>query len=274
MIELLVTLLIIVILVIVAYFTYISMKESIDNKLPLDTFKKSLDDIVSVDNQLNKKQDDFTKQLTTFNTDIESKFLTVNSNIENVVSTDKVIQTSINTLQGTITKDKTYQTNQNNYANNWIATLYQRDNDITTKIKPLIDNAAPYLMKDLASVDSSVLNIAPTTNIKEVNINKPINISKNTLTMDNWVITSDNDKLCFNKNQKKVLCISQNDTPLELYDTNGELTNNKNRKISDIPLEFTNTNKNSKINDIPLEFTNTNKKNNIIDVSTFIRGPH
>jgi hypothetical protein len=226
MIELLVTLLIIIILVIIAYFTYISMKESIDNKLPLDTFKKSLDDISNADNQLNKKQDDFTKQLTTFNTDINSKFLTVNSNIDNVVNTDKVIQTSINTIQGTITKNQKNQNSQNNYANKWITTLYNFNSDTNKKIQPLIDNAAPYLMKDLASVNSNVLNIAPTDNINKININKPIDISKNNLIMDNWVISSENDKLCFNKNEKKVLCIKQTDTPLELYDTNGALTSN------------------------------------------------
>jgi hypothetical protein len=250
------------------------IKNKIEEKLPIGTFEKEVESISTNLTDSENKLTEFStttkknllnlqnmdKTLNTGITNLQDRDKTLNSVITNLQNMDKNLITGIKTLNTDITNlqntDETLNTSitamQGNYKKltDFDTKLQTSVIGLTKDVTTLKTNASSFPMKDFATVASSTLILGPTANIKQINVNKPLNLSSNPLNMSDWKISSDNSKICFTKGDQKILCLNNSETPLELYNNNVLIDSSANKSAPELTQTITEDIATKKVTDV------------------------
>ncbi len=171
------------------------VNSNIENKVPLTTYKSYLDEV----------KDKF------------SLLDTMNLTINDLKSNVPIISSNMSIL------DDRFNTFSSNFT-----TLSGSFQSFKDEVSPQMN-----FFGDLINLDSRNLKFGVGSNIDFVTINKPLNLEE--LKLSSWTIKEEpavhslmggDTKLCFKKAGRKVLCINNGATPLELFDTYGNTHSN------------------------------------------------
>jgi hypothetical protein len=170
-------------------------------KTDLDIYKKDKETIKSTYDALDKAMNAKTTELKTDITKVSGEFVTLKADISTLGGVVSGLDQSLNT------KFNTLETN------------------FTTLNGSLVKDFAVFT----AGTAGNVVLASP-ADISSISLDKPLILNGWSIEAEAQKTNTSKNKLCFKKEGKKILCISDSDKPLEMYKVNGAIQEN----VSDI----------------------------------------
>jgi hypothetical protein len=255
--EILIIIVVAVILTVIGYFSFNVLKKDIDAKASIDTLTDTVNQVNTNDSSLIQQQTVLQSSFSNNNTTFNSMFTGLNSNVTQNKATIDLMNTNIYQLQGNFTSNNNALSNLNTNFDAHLIDYSSFSSNTNSNIANITNTyvSKDFLKSDLASIDNNVFTLAP-KGYSSVNVTgKPLTVDS--INMNLWQITPQNDKLCFSQNNVKAMCITSQPTGIEVYKADGTtivLPTTTNTVSSTVPpvtktstvAPFTNKNKSEK----------------------------